>query len=465
MESLPLQPGNWGHLNEHLVAIEQDGTTTSTAQLLRDKAGLIGIYAQTRGVFDEIYLKEGVAAVALCHDDGPSTDYTTTYPYLRDRQVPATFAVHKNAIGSGVTWAQLKEMHDHGMEIFCHSRTHGAAPANYTAFIDETVTVADEMTLTDGTWQQNIDGFVQPGTWASGPYLFDSPSKLDLTDAGNVLRSRFSVMTAYAVDGTVQQVNQVPAIRRIGPNRGIDLANTAITLAALKAKVAQARGQSGLLAMGTHMAQIGQGGFNSLATWQTLIDFLVAERDAGRVEFYTLSAAFNLKHNSTGRRNVLQDSSFAVDAAGNPVAWIKGGGAPVFTLADAPSGGSSMTIASVSDTVQLELPAPTIRTIRIRFQAKNAVAGGGANLSNARLIVRAYDATFSTLYNSLDLQTGTGSPNPSVWATPPTDAYTTYEAMFRCDARAGGILIWPYYSTAGGRNGAVKYADFQIFKT
>jgi hypothetical protein len=435
---------------------------TQAETLLRDQAALLGIYPLTRSVYDEIYLKEGVCAVALCHDDGPSTDFTTTYPYLRDRMIPATFAVHKNAIGSGLTWANIKVMHDHGMEFACHSRTHGSAPADYVTFVDEALTVADEMALTDGTWQQYIDMFVAPGTWASGPYLFDTPSKVDLTDAGNALRSRYSVATAYLVDGAVQQVNQVPALRRIGPTRGTDLSATSNTLAKIKTKVAQARGQGGLLAMGTHMAQIGQGGFNSLATWQSIIDFLVAERDAGRVEFYTMSAAFNLKHNSTGRRNLLQDGSFALDAANNPLAWIQSGGSPVYTLADAPSGGSSLQINSASDVVQLELPAATYRTIRIKFAAKNASAGVA---SNARLIVRAYDSTFSTIYNSLDLTTGTGSPNPSVWSTLVTDAYQTYECLFRVDARAGGLMIWPYYNNAGGRAGAVRYADFEIYKT
>lgn len=433
-----------------------DGTGTDNLLLLRDRATLIGNDALGRSVFDEIYLKEGVAAIAMCFDDGPSTDYSTVYPYLRDRQIPGSFAI--NASRVGMSWAQIKEMHDHGMEFLCHSRSHGVV-STYSQFYDEAITFANELALTDGTWQMYVDAFVQPGSWTGASiYNFDTPAKIDLSDAGAALKSRYSVATGYITDGNVQQVNQVPALRRIGSARGIDLAVQ--TLANMKTKVAQARGQSGLIACGTHSFNLGVGGNNTVAQWQAIIDFLAAERDAGRVEFFTMSAGFNLRHNTTGRRNLLQDGSFAVDAAGNPVAWLKAGGAPVFTLADAPSGGSSMTIASVSDNVVLEFPAPMYRTIRIRFKAKNAVPGVN---SNTRLILRAMDGSFTTIYNSLDLvsqQSNTPGPWPAV-----TDAYQTYECMFRVDARAGGLMIWPYYSTANSKSGAVKYADFEIYKT
>lgn len=407
-----------------------------------------------QSVYNEIFVADGVAAVMLCHDDGPEVDYTTIYPYLRDKQVVGSFAIIQGSVtgGTNLTWAQIKEMHDHGMEIVCHSRTHGSAPANFAAFVDEAITAADDLALTDGTWQATIDGFVQPGTWNAGPYYFNDPTLVDGTDAGDQLRSRYAVATAYVSDGVARNLNQIPNLRRIGPTRGSDLST--ITLAQLKTKVSEARGQGALLACGTHAARLGID--NSVATWKTLIDFLAAERDAGRVEFYTLSAAYHLRHSALGRRNLIQDGSFATDAAANIRGWLNVAGAATVNAGDAPSGGNSITIHSASDNVQMQLPAKNYRTLRFRFKAKNDAAGGGAV---ARLILRAYDQTFVTLYNSLDLQSGNaGTPGP--WPAV-TDAWQTYECLFRLDGRAQGLQIWPYYVSGG----AVRYADFEVYKT
>lgn len=415
-----------------------------------------------QGAYNEIYVKEGAVAVAMCFDDGYTTDKVDIFTYLRDKNIPASFAIPSTFPGTGgkLTWAQIKEMHDYGMEIVAHSATHGSPPASLAEFIAESVTAADTLAATDGTWQATIDAFVQPGTWNTGPYYFDSISKIDNTDAGDQLRSRFVCATAYVIDGVVRQINQIPAVRTMGQLRGTDMAGTSTTLAALKTTLALARGQGGLVACGTHSFNLGTGGWNTLATWKTLIDYMAAERDAGRLEFYTLSAGFSLQHSPGGRRNLVQDGGFAQDAAGNFLAWIPVGGAPTVHAADAPSGLTSVTLGFGTNSMAYEIPAAGLRSVRIRFKAKNDTAGVN---SNVNLLIGGLDATFSTTYNSLTHQSG-GATSPGPWANV-TDAWQTFECMFRPDGRSGGLLVQPYCGGGGGRTGSVRVADFEVYKT
>lgn len=64
--------------------------------------------------------------VVLTFDDGYNNNYTAAYPLLQKYGFHATFFVIGNSIGQGdyMTFAQLAEMHVHGMEIGSHSMSH-----------------------------------------------------------------------------------------------------------------------------------------------------------------------------------------------------------------------------------------------------------------------------------------------------------------------------------------------------
>lgn len=62
----------------------------------------------------------------LSFDDGHESSYSEIFPLLADHAWPATFFVVAGWIGGrhSVTWSQLREMADAGMEIGSHSLTH-----------------------------------------------------------------------------------------------------------------------------------------------------------------------------------------------------------------------------------------------------------------------------------------------------------------------------------------------------
>ncbi|MGN6183720.1 MAG: polysaccharide deacetylase family protein [Thermoanaerobaculia bacterium] len=66
-------------------------------------------------------------AVVITIDDGWRSTYTEAYPELQKRKFPFTVFVYPNIIGktaNALTWAQIKEMSDAGVDIQSHALTH-----------------------------------------------------------------------------------------------------------------------------------------------------------------------------------------------------------------------------------------------------------------------------------------------------------------------------------------------------
>lgn len=65
--------------------------------------------------------------IVITIDDGFKSVYTLAYPLLKEYQFPATLFLYTNFIGNSanqLSWEEIKEMTDHGMEIGSHTVSH-----------------------------------------------------------------------------------------------------------------------------------------------------------------------------------------------------------------------------------------------------------------------------------------------------------------------------------------------------
>lgn len=82
-------------------------------------------------------------------DDGYESGYSVAWPILKEFGYPFTMFVYTKFVSSGgksITWEQLGEMRDAGVEIGCHSETHsdlrakkGRSAEAYDAFLQEEI--------------------------------------------------------------------------------------------------------------------------------------------------------------------------------------------------------------------------------------------------------------------------------------------------------------------------------------
>lgn len=66
-------------------------------------------------------------AVVITIDDGWRSTYDIAFPVLQEYGYPATLFLYTDLVtGSSITlnWAQLQEMHEKGLDIQCHTKTH-----------------------------------------------------------------------------------------------------------------------------------------------------------------------------------------------------------------------------------------------------------------------------------------------------------------------------------------------------
>ena len=64
--------------------------------------------------------------VVLTFDDGFSSDFELVYPILKEMRMSATFFIVPNFVGKDgyMSWENIKQLSDDGMEIASHSLTH-----------------------------------------------------------------------------------------------------------------------------------------------------------------------------------------------------------------------------------------------------------------------------------------------------------------------------------------------------
>jgi peptidoglycan/xylan/chitin deacetylase (PgdA/CDA1 family) len=224
-----LPGGAW--IDGELLELRKNGTTysvyycgakVSTSKTIDDTAILdnryVGLFANAPSSFDsfDVYpnigtydvpdLSEfdslqftypaGGAILSLRFDDNDLKNYTITFPLLTARNLVAGFSFYRMNMGNPayMTLARMLEMQAAGMEIMCHSFTHGADPVDYDAFVRETaLPVAEMRRLGLKIWT-----FVQPGGWVGANNHYDiTTTDFWGTPEDLLLRAHFKSYMAY----------------------------------------------------------------------------------------------------------------------------------------------------------------------------------------------------------------------------------------------------------------------------
>ena len=70
--------------------------------------------------------KNNIGDIVLTFDDGFSSDFELVYPILKEMNITATFFIVSDFVGTKgyMTWENIKQLSDSGMEIASHSATH-----------------------------------------------------------------------------------------------------------------------------------------------------------------------------------------------------------------------------------------------------------------------------------------------------------------------------------------------------
>jgi peptidoglycan/xylan/chitin deacetylase (PgdA/CDA1 family) len=100
--------------------------TTSAADFVSQLQALCDEGFHTQSLRELLKGEPDKKSVVITFDDGYIDNYALAFPALRRLQLKATFFVIVSRIGQPgyMTWAHLREMQKHGMEIHSHTLTH-----------------------------------------------------------------------------------------------------------------------------------------------------------------------------------------------------------------------------------------------------------------------------------------------------------------------------------------------------
>ena len=144
--------------------------------------------------------------VSLRIDDCGRAD-SASLAALERFHLVGSFAVPSRLVGRAASCspALLRAIADAGNAVESHSRLHSWPPPTFAEFYLETV--GSRRDLVAMGYDPRV--FVQPGSWDTGPTLFDSPAKLE-TPYGALLRRVYEAVEAY------QQVDPLVPIPALG---------------------------------------------------------------------------------------------------------------------------------------------------------------------------------------------------------------------------------------------------------
>src|SRR6185312_3430493 len=244
-----------------------------------------------------------------------------------DHQLPITLVPSPSDFGGlgneTMTFAKLQSWAiQYGWEIVNHSRDHGDAVAD--SLIRDKILGSLEA-LHAGCPLVTIDGYVMPGVGATGYNGFGAGadwSQWWSHIAGRTILDNHAVVSSVT-PGYVVPLSGAPvtAMTRLG----VDITSWA---GLAEDMVVEAGALGGMVNIYGHPIRLDQEGYISSERWGQMLDFIAAERDAGRVEVLTMGAAAWADAGSSHVVNLAKSAAWVSGSAtidlSRAYAWARG---------------------------------------------------------------------------------------------------------------------------------------------
>lgn len=321
--------------------------------------------ALNRPLFESVYadIRFNRSIISLRFDDAKRADYDTVFPLLASRDLIGTFFVISNRVQTPgaeyATVAEALEMQEAGMEIACHTKTHGADPADYDEFYEEIIDSRDD--LNDLGF--HADSLGAPGSWFD-TYRFDDIDMIHSKES-RLIRSEYAAFFHYiSFWDLYSHLHALPHRDRFG-NRGTS--GEGLSLANLQAQIDRTIQYGGGTQLYFHAENIGAGGYVSLADFTTFLDYVQTKRDAGLIDDLTVTGEVFAQKSPT-KVNQIHDPDFELSVTGTWVGWEIAAGAP-----EVVGGGRSGNCASVDTTnyIRQFFVTANMRSVRLVAWAKS----------------------------------------------------------------------------------------------
>lgn len=279
-----------------------DGRATPIEAVSRNLSGL-GLQAKGGSIGTG-----GKPVVSIRFDHHLTPLRTTLWPLLVARGIPASVGVVSrfpvgDTFSVGSTWADLRAMTRQGLEVWCHSATHGDA-ATQSALVDEIVTSKAEI---------EAQGFKVCGWQVAGVPGNTFPDwNLETNDhlalpAGRLVAQTYPFSEGYALGSAWRAL---PHRIYHGLNH---LTIETLTLNAVKTQVQQAIASGAGIQLMAHPGYIGTAGYMTLADFTALLDWLVTKRDAEEIDILTATGLIAADPGHSRRLSLVGNPSFDPD--------------------------------------------------------------------------------------------------------------------------------------------------------
>lgn len=305
--------------------------------------------------------------VALRFDDAPAEFVEKVLPLLEARRLPFTRVttserIHDVPLPAG-TFEDMQEYSiQFGGEVWNHGKTHGEASG--TALLEGEITGALD-TLRTAMPRLVIDCFAPPGgsiSWDG--YMPSNTAANYATPAGAALLEAHALVTGYYQDSYYWPID---GIMRDGQNH---YGNDSRSVANTKGLIDWARDWRVGVVMMWHANNLDTTGRMSTAGLAEVLDYLVAERDAGNVLVLTVSGLAAADRSSDQRDDILTVHAGATISESIPYPQFRRGilGSTRELLATV-TGTSGQTVTSVIGESTRTHTIPASGTLALRHVA------------------------------------------------------------------------------------------------